>query len=127
MEGWQADCRLRVSQLLCWLILCAEEGSTQYANVIVRILHRGASDEDERVTVEVRSQLILKRGNMRLGACLCDSTPYVSEGQAETTICLLTRSLHIYDSSTSASFESYGRKPDVFDAYAFRAIVLRIL
>lgn len=53
MEGWQADARLRSSQLLCWLLLCAEEGSTQHANTVVRTLHRGASDDDQRVVVEV--------------------------------------------------------------------------
>ncbi|XP_061713504.1 dynein axonemal assembly factor 5 [Cydia pomonella] len=54
MEGWQADARLRVAQLLCWLVLCAEEGSTQHANTIVRTLHRGASDDDDRVILEVK-------------------------------------------------------------------------
>ncbi|XP_028164932.1 dynein assembly factor 5, axonemal [Ostrinia furnacalis] len=54
MDGWQADARLRVSQLLCWLILCAEEGSTQHANTIVRTLHRGASDDDPRITLEIK-------------------------------------------------------------------------
>ncbi|XP_037872856.1 dynein axonemal assembly factor 5 [Bombyx mori] len=54
MEGWQADARLRVAQLLCWLILCAEEGSTQHANPIVRTMIRGAADEDPRVVVEVK-------------------------------------------------------------------------
>ncbi|CAG9786356.1 unnamed protein product [Diatraea saccharalis] len=54
MEGWHADARLRSSQLLCWLILCAEEGSTQHANTIVRTLHRGASDEDPRVALEIK-------------------------------------------------------------------------
>lgn len=54
MDGWQADARLRCAQLLCWLLLCAEEGSTQHANTIVRTLHRGASDDDQRVVTEVR-------------------------------------------------------------------------
>ncbi|CAH0398042.1 unnamed protein product [Chilo suppressalis] len=54
MEGWQADARLRSSQLLCWLILCAEEGATQHANTIVRTLHRGAADDDPRVTLEIK-------------------------------------------------------------------------
>lgn len=53
MDGWQADARLRVSQLLCWLILCAEEGSTQHAQTIVKTLHRGASDDDPRIILEV--------------------------------------------------------------------------
>lgn len=53
MDGWQADARLRVAQLLCWLVLCAEEGSTQHANTIVRTMLRGASDEDPRVVQEV--------------------------------------------------------------------------
>ena len=53
MEGWQADARLRCAQILCWLILCAEEGSTQHANTIVKTLHRGAADDDARVTLEV--------------------------------------------------------------------------
>ncbi|XP_072932239.1 dynein axonemal assembly factor 5 [Epargyreus clarus] len=54
MDGWQADTRLRVAQLLCWLILCAEEGATQHANTIVRTLHRGASDDDQRVVLEIK-------------------------------------------------------------------------
>nr|QFR37577.1 HEAT repeat-containing 2 [Phigalia pilosaria] len=54
MDGWQADARLRVAQLLCWLVLCAEEGSTQHANTIVRTMLRGASDEDPRVVQEVK-------------------------------------------------------------------------
>ncbi|XP_045497343.1 dynein axonemal assembly factor 5 [Colias croceus] len=54
MDGWQADARLRSSQLLCWLLLCAEEGATQHANTIVRILHRGAADEDQRVVLEIK-------------------------------------------------------------------------
>ncbi|XP_022120793.2 dynein axonemal assembly factor 5 [Pieris rapae] len=54
MEGWQADARLRSSQLLCWLLLCAEEGSTQHANTVVRTLHRGASDDDQRVIQEIK-------------------------------------------------------------------------
>ncbi|XP_050670875.1 dynein axonemal assembly factor 5 [Leptidea sinapis] len=54
MEGWQADSRLRCAQLLCWLLLCAEEGSTQHANTIVRTLHRGASDDDQRITTEIK-------------------------------------------------------------------------
>nr|AGC92707.1 HEAT repeat-containing protein 2-like protein [Heliconius erato] len=54
MEGWQADARLRCAQLLCWLILCAEEGSTQHANTIVKTLHRGAADDDARVTLEIK-------------------------------------------------------------------------
>ncbi|XP_047024632.1 dynein axonemal assembly factor 5 [Helicoverpa zea] len=54
MDGWQADARLRVSQLLCWLILCAEEGSTQHANAIVRAMLRGATDEDPRVILEIK-------------------------------------------------------------------------
>nr|ANG83464.1 HEAT repeat-containing protein [Biston betularia] len=54
MDGWQADARLRVAQLLCWLILCAEEGSTQHANTIVKTMLRGASDEDPRVVQEVK-------------------------------------------------------------------------
>lgn len=53
MEGWQADARLRVAQLLCWLILCAEEGSTQHAQTIVRSMLRGAGDDDDRVVIEV--------------------------------------------------------------------------
>ncbi|XP_045771313.1 dynein axonemal assembly factor 5 isoform X1 [Maniola jurtina] len=53
MDGWQADARLRCAQLLCWLVLCAEEGSTQHANTIARTLHRGASDDDCRVVVEI--------------------------------------------------------------------------
>ncbi|XP_053607373.1 dynein axonemal assembly factor 5 [Plodia interpunctella] len=54
MEGWQADARLRCSQLLCWLLLCAEEGSTQHANTIVRTMARGAADEDSRIVVEIK-------------------------------------------------------------------------
>ncbi|XP_039753956.1 dynein assembly factor 5, axonemal [Pararge aegeria] len=54
MDGWQADARLRCAQLLCWLLLCAEEGSTQHANTIVRTLHRGASDDDSRVVLEIK-------------------------------------------------------------------------
>ncbi|XP_063618443.1 dynein axonemal assembly factor 5 [Cydia splendana] len=54
MEGWQADARLRVAQLLCWLVVCAEDGSTQHANTIVRTLHRGASDDDDRVILEIK-------------------------------------------------------------------------
>ncbi|KAG6454786.1 dynein assembly factor 5, axonemal [Manduca sexta] len=54
MDGWQADARLRVSQLLCWLILCAEEGCTQHANTIVRTMLRGAADEDCRVVLEIK-------------------------------------------------------------------------
>ncbi|KAL0840952.1 hypothetical protein ABMA28_014745 [Loxostege sticticalis] len=54
MDGWQADARLRVSQLLCWLILCAEEGSTQHAQTIVKTLHRGASDDDPRIILEIK-------------------------------------------------------------------------
>lgn len=53
MEGWQADARLRVAQLLCWLVLCAEEGSTQHAATIVRAMLRGAADDDVRVVLEV--------------------------------------------------------------------------
>ncbi|CAG9093332.1 unnamed protein product [Plutella xylostella] len=54
MDGWQADCRLRVAQLLCWLVLGAEEGGTQHAPAVVRILQRGAGDDDERVVVEIK-------------------------------------------------------------------------
>lgn len=54
MDGWQADARLRVSQLLCWLILCAEEGATQHANAIVKAMLRGATDEDPRVILEIK-------------------------------------------------------------------------
>ncbi|GBP34964.1 Dynein assembly factor 5, axonemal [Eumeta japonica] len=54
MDGWQADPRLRVSQLLCWLIVCAEEGSTQHAAAIITALLRGAKDDDERVVLEVK-------------------------------------------------------------------------
>ncbi|CAK1546977.1 unnamed protein product [Leptosia nina] len=54
MEGWRADARLRAAQLLCWLLLCAEEGSTQHANTTVRTLHRGASDDDQRVVLEIK-------------------------------------------------------------------------
>lgn len=53
MDGWQADARLRVAQLLCWLILCAEEGATQHAQTIVKAMLRGAGDEDNRVILEV--------------------------------------------------------------------------
>lgn len=53
MDGWQADARLRCAQLLCWLLLCAEEGSTQHAGAVLAALHRGAADEDQRVVVEV--------------------------------------------------------------------------
>ncbi|KAL4709945.1 hypothetical protein ACJJTC_003908 [Scirpophaga incertulas] len=68
MEGWQADARLRVSQLLCWLIVCAEEGSTQHANTIVRTLHRGACDDDSRVILEI------KRASELLGYFIAPST-----------------------------------------------------
>ncbi|KAJ0177017.1 hypothetical protein K1T71_007026 [Dendrolimus kikuchii] len=54
MDGWQADARLRVAQLLCWLVLYAEEGSTQHANAIVSTMLRGAADEDQRVVLEVK-------------------------------------------------------------------------
>ncbi|CAH0719593.1 unnamed protein product, partial [Brenthis ino] len=54
MEGWQADPRLRCAQLLCWLLLCSEDGCTQHANTIVRTLHRGASDDDQRVVLEIK-------------------------------------------------------------------------
>ncbi|XP_013169550.1 PREDICTED: dynein assembly factor 5, axonemal [Papilio xuthus] len=54
MDGWQSDARLRVAQLLCWLVLCAEEGATQHANAIVKILMRGAADEDARVVLEIK-------------------------------------------------------------------------
>ncbi|XP_075973416.1 dynein axonemal assembly factor 5 [Anticarsia gemmatalis] len=54
MDGWQADARLRVAQLLCWLILCAEEGSTQHAQTSVRAMLRGAGDEDPRVILEIK-------------------------------------------------------------------------
>ncbi|CAH2037929.1 unnamed protein product, partial [Iphiclides podalirius] len=54
MDGWQTDARLRVAQLLCWLLLCAEEGSTQHANTVAKILQRGAGDEDARVVVEIK-------------------------------------------------------------------------
>ncbi|XP_013199371.1 dynein axonemal assembly factor 5 [Amyelois transitella] len=54
MEGWQADARLRCAQLLCWLLLCAEEGATQHANTIVRTMVRGAVDEDPRIVVEIK-------------------------------------------------------------------------
>ncbi|CAB3253838.1 unnamed protein product [Arctia plantaginis] len=54
MDGWQADARLRVAQLLCWLILCAEEGSTQHAQTIVKAMLRGAGDEDNRVILEIK-------------------------------------------------------------------------
>ncbi|CAG5051832.1 unnamed protein product [Parnassius apollo] len=54
MEGWQADARLRVAQLLCWLLLCAEEGATQHTNTIVKTLQRGAGDEDTRVVLEIK-------------------------------------------------------------------------
>lgn len=59
MDGWQADARLRVAQLLCWLILCAEDGSTQHANTIVRTMLRGASDDDQRVVLEVNKGFYL--------------------------------------------------------------------
>ncbi|XP_041977960.1 dynein axonemal assembly factor 5 [Aricia agestis] len=54
MDGWQADARLRSAQLLCWLLLCAEEGSTQHSSAITRILLRGAADDDERVVQEIK-------------------------------------------------------------------------
>ncbi|XP_023943230.2 dynein axonemal assembly factor 5 [Bicyclus anynana] len=54
MDGWQADARLRCAQLLCWLLLCAEEGATQHANTIARTLHRGAADDDSRVILEIK-------------------------------------------------------------------------
>ncbi|XP_049868771.1 dynein axonemal assembly factor 5 isoform X2 [Pectinophora gossypiella] len=54
MEGWQEDTRLRCAQLLCWLILCSEEGCTQHTNTIIRTLHRGAGDDDPRVIAEVK-------------------------------------------------------------------------
>ncbi|XP_050345777.1 dynein axonemal assembly factor 5 isoform X2 [Nymphalis io] len=54
MEGWQADARLRCAQLLCWLVLCAEGGSTQHACTVLRVLHRGAADDDQRVVLEVK-------------------------------------------------------------------------
>lgn len=54
MDGWQADARLRVAQLLCWLILCAEEGSTQHSQTIVKTMLRGAGDEDPRVILEIK-------------------------------------------------------------------------
>ncbi|XP_052759534.1 dynein axonemal assembly factor 5 [Galleria mellonella] len=54
MDGWQADARLRSSQLLCWLLLCAEEGATQHANTIVRTLIRGANDDDPRIVTEIK-------------------------------------------------------------------------
>ena len=63
MEGWQADARLRVSQLLCWLILCAEEGATQHAHTIVKTMLRGATDEDPRVVLEVRVLVVAVRVN----------------------------------------------------------------
>ncbi|XP_047529870.1 dynein axonemal assembly factor 5 [Vanessa atalanta] len=54
MEGWQADARLRCAQLLCWLLLCAEGGSTQHACTVLRVLHRGAADDDQRVVLEIK-------------------------------------------------------------------------
>ncbi|XP_059059112.1 dynein axonemal assembly factor 5 [Achroia grisella] len=54
MDGWQADARLRSSQLLCWLLLCAEEGATQHSNTIVRTLIRGANDDDPRIVTEIK-------------------------------------------------------------------------
>ncbi|KAJ8727930.1 hypothetical protein PYW08_016315 [Mythimna loreyi] len=54
LDGWQADARLRVSQLLCWLILCAEEGATQHAHAIVKAMLRGAADDDPRVVLEIK-------------------------------------------------------------------------
>ncbi|KAI5635449.1 dynein assembly factor 5, axonemal [Phthorimaea operculella] len=54
MDGWQEDCRLRCSQLLCWLLLNAEEGCTQHTNTIIRTLHRGAGDDDPRVIAEIK-------------------------------------------------------------------------
>lgn len=53
MDSWQADARLRISQLLCWLILCSEEGATQHANTIIKAMLRGATDEDPRIILEV--------------------------------------------------------------------------
>ncbi|KOB75170.1 HEAT repeat-containing protein [Operophtera brumata] len=38
--------------LLCWLVLCAEEGGTQHAQSVVRSMLRGAGDDDDRVVSE---------------------------------------------------------------------------
>ncbi|XP_026725324.1 dynein assembly factor 5, axonemal [Trichoplusia ni] len=54
MDSWQADARLRISQLLCWLILCSEEGATQHANTIIKAMLRGATDEDPRIILEIK-------------------------------------------------------------------------
>lgn len=92
MDGWQADARLRVAQLLCWLILCAEEGSTQHANTIVRTLHRGASDDDPRITLEVGS-LIRRKG------CLL---PFIRHTSA-----VINNKLYIYHRISSALFQGH--------------------
>ncbi|CAH0579031.1 unnamed protein product [Chrysodeixis includens] len=54
MDSWQPDARLRISQLLCWLILCSEEGATQHAFTIVKALLRGATDDDPRIILEIK-------------------------------------------------------------------------
>lgn len=60
LSSWQADVRVRCSQLLCAVAHHAEDGITQHLQELLVAMYATARDEDERVVVNIvrASQLI---------------------------------------------------------------------
>lgn len=52
--SWQEDVRLRCSQLLCSIVLHAEEGITQNLQDLLMAMYSAARDEDQRVVQNIR-------------------------------------------------------------------------
>lgn len=54
LTSWQEDVRLRCSQLLCSIVLHAEEGITQNLQDLLLAMYSAARDEDQRVVENIR-------------------------------------------------------------------------
>lgn len=53
LTSWQEDVRVRCSQLLCVLVLHAEEGITQNLQDLLPAIYSAARDNDHRVVVNI--------------------------------------------------------------------------
>lgn len=54
LSSWQADVRVRCSQLLCAIAQHAEDGVIQQLQGLLPAMYTAARDEDQRVVVNVR-------------------------------------------------------------------------
>lgn len=70
LTSWQEDVRLRCSQLLCSIVLHAEEGITQNLQDLLLAMYSAARDEDPRVVENIkRSSQIIGRSFITLVRC----------------------------------------------------------